>query len=190
TKINEVTDAMPVPDWVPLLAKFATLVVVVASFQALGALTAMAIQLAKGHLQLEPQVYLKTLSVDSIIYVLMGGLALVLQVFSNNKFVGYALLVLVMVGQAVLGLMDFTHNLYNFGSWPIARYSDMNGYGHFLSGQLWFQAYWGVFLLASMLLAAALWVRGVGMGRRQRWSLARQRLHGPLGAGLAVSVGA
>ena len=187
-RLDEVTDAMPVPNWMPLLAKFVALVAVIASFQAVGALVAMVIQLAQGHTRLEPLVYLKMLSVDSIVYVLMGGLALVLQVLANNKFVGYALLIVVLVGQTVLGLMDYTHNLYNFGTWPIAPWSDMNGYGHFLPAQLWFQAYWGLFLLGALLLASALWVRGVAMGRRQRWSLAKQRLRGRLGGGLAASV--
>lgn len=186
-RIHEVGDAMPVPNWVPLLAKFFALVAVIASFQAVGALAAIAIQLGKGYTQIEPLLYLKTLALDSIVYVLMGGLALVLQVFTNNKFVGYALLIVVMILQSVLGLLDLTNNLYNFGSWPIAPYSDMNGYGHFLKGQLWFQGYWGVFLLALLLLAAAFWVRGVGMGWRQRLSLARQRLRGPLGVAVAVS---
>lgn len=187
-KINEVTDAMPVPNWVPLLAKFVTLVAVIFTFQALGAFTAMAIQLVKGYTQLEPMVYAKTLAVDSTIYVLMGGLALVLQVLTNNKFVGYALLILVLVGQSVLGLLDLTNNLYNFGSWPNAPYSDMNGYGHFLPAQLWFQAYWGLFLLALLLLASAFWVRGVAMGRRQRWSLGRQRIRGRTGVALTASL--
>ncbi len=187
-KLNEVTDAMPVSNWVPLLAKFLTLVAVIACFQALGAVASMAIQLSKGYTQLEPLVYLKMLSVDSIIFVLMGGLALVLQVLSNNKFVGYALLVVVLIGQMVLGLLDYTHNLYNFGGWPNAPYSDMNGYGHFLAAQAWFQAYWGLFLLGLLLLSSALWVRGTAVGRKQRWSLARQRLRGPLGGGLAATV--
>ena len=189
-KLDEVTDAMPVPNWVPLLAKFLALVAVIASFQAIGAITAMIIQLCKGYTQLEPLLYLKTLAVDSIIYVLMGGLALVLQVFTNNKFVGYAALIVVLIGQSVLGMLDFTHNLYNFGNWPIAPHSDMNGYGHFLGAQLWFQSYWGLFLAALMLLAAAFWVRGVGMGRKQRFSLAGQRLRGRLGLGFALCVAA
>ncbi|MFC0679572.1 ABC transporter permease/M1 family aminopeptidase [Lysobacter korlensis] len=187
-RIHEVTDATPVPNWVPLVAKFAALVAVVASFQALGAVTAMAIQLAKGYTQLEPLVYLKTLSVDSIVYVLMGGLALALQVFTNNKFIGYASLIVVLIGQSVLGYLDYTHNLYNFGTWPIAQYSDMNGYGHFLQGQLWFQAYWALFLLTLMLLANALWVRGVSAGWRHRVGIARQRLQGGPGMALAASL--
>jgi ABC-type transport system involved in multi-copper enzyme maturation permease subunit len=187
-KINEVTDAMPMPNWVPLTAKFATLVTVILAFQVAGALASIVIQLAKGYTQLEPLVYIKVLLVDSVIYVLMGGLALCLQVFTNNKFVGYALLILVMVLQAALGALDFTQNLYTFGGWPNAPYSDMNGYGHFLAAQLWFQAYWGLLLLALLLLSAALWVRGTALGRQQRIALARQRVRGPLGAGVVASV--
>jgi len=187
-KIGEVSDAMPVPNWVPLLAKFATLIAVIVSFQLVGAIAAMLIQLAKGYTQLELLVYAKTLLLNSAGYILMGGLALCLQVFCNNKFIGYAVLIVVMILQSVLGLLDFTHNLYTFGEWPNAPYSDMNGYGHFLSAQLWFQGYWGVFLLVMLLLAVAFWVRGVGGGRRERFVLARQRLSGRLGGALAVSV--
>jgi len=187
-KIDAVTDAMPVPNWVPLLAKFVTLLAVVAVFQLSGAIVAMLVQLAKGYTQFEPLVYLKVLAVNSVTYVLMGGLALVLQVLCNNKFIGYALLIVVMIGQIVLGVMGFDHYLYNFGNWPDAPYSDMNGYGHFLSAQFWFQSYWELFLLCLLLLAAAFWVRGVGGGRRERFTLARARLHGKLGAAFAVSL--
>ncbi|WP_066097264.1 ABC transporter permease/M1 family aminopeptidase [Xanthomonas massiliensis] len=183
-----ITDAMPVPNWVPLLGKFLVLLVVIAAFQAVGALTAIAVQLGKGYTHVEPLLYLKTLALGSIVYVLMGGMALVLQVLSNNKFLGYALLVLVLVGQAVLGMLDYTQSLYNFGTWPVAPYSDMNGYGHFLAGQLAFQGYWALCLLALMLLAAMLWVRGSDGAWRMRARLARQRARGPLGVALAASV--
>jgi hypothetical protein len=64
----------------------------------------------------------------------------------------------------------------------------MNGYGHFLPGQLAFQGYWALFLLTLMCLASALWVRGVSQGLRQRLALAGRRLRGPTGvfAGLAA----
>ncbi|MBN8214964.1 MAG: ABC transporter permease subunit [Xanthomonadales bacterium] len=186
-KIHEVTDAMPVPNWVPLTAKFGALVAVIACFQMLGGIVAILIQLGKGHTQLELAVYAQTLMLNSLVFVLMGGLALCLQVFTNNKYIGYALLVLVLIGQIVLGTLDYTHNLYNYASAPNAPYSDMNGYGHFLQGQLWFQAYWGVFLLLLLLLSAALWVRGVSGSMRERLRLARRRLTGPLGIATALS---
>lgn len=186
--MHEVSDAMPVPGGMPLAAKFLTLVAVVLSFQLAGGLAAAGVQLAKGYTQFEPLVYAKTLALDSVVYVLMGGLALCLQVFTNSKFVGYALLIGVMVLQGVMGYFDLTHNLYSFGSWPIAPYSDMNGYGHFARAQLWFQSYWGALLLAMLLVAAAFWVRGVAGSGRERLLEAKRRLRGPLGAALAASL--
>lgn len=186
-KLGEVTDAMPVPNWVPLAAKFSALVLVVLCFQALGGITSILIQLGKGYAQIEPTVYVKILLINALAYILMGGLALVLQVFTNNKFIGYGLLILVLVAQGALGLMDFSHNLYTFGSSPNAPYSDMNGYGHFLGAQLWFLLYWALFLAALMILASVFWVRGVAPSRRERFALARQKLRGRAGAALALS---
>jgi len=186
-KIHEVTDAMPVPNWVPLAAKFGALIVVIAGFQAFGGVVAILIQLAKGYTQIEPGIYAQTLLLNSIIYLLMGGLALCLQVFTGNKYAGYGLLLLVFIGQMLLGALDFTHNLYNYAGAPNAPYSDMNGYGHFLKTQLWFQGYWGLFLCMLLLLSAAFWVRGNSGGFRERVRLARQRLRGPLGAATALS---
>ncbi|TQD44865.1 M1 family aminopeptidase, partial [Marilutibacter aestuarii] len=186
-RIHEVTDAMPLPDWLPLSAKFCTLVLVVASFQATGALVAMAIQGFKGTVAIEPAVYLKTLSVDSLIYVLMGGAALCLQVLSNNKFAGYALLILVLVVQATLGMLDYTHHLYTFGSWPIAPYSDMNGYGHFLRGQLAFEGYWLLFMAVLLLVSVAMWVRGSESSWGRRLSRARERMRGRLAWATALA---
>ena len=180
-RIHEVADALPVHGAVPLAAKFLTLVAVVACFQLVGGLAAVVMQLSQGHADIEPLVYAKTLAMDSVIYVLMGGLALCLQVFTNSKFIGYALLVMVMVLQGVLGYFDLTHNLYNFGSWPIAPWSDMNGYGHFAGPQLWFQAYWAALLLALLLLSVSFWVRGTAGSVRERLALARRRLSGGLG---------
>jgi len=187
-KIHEVTDAMPVPNWVPLAAKFGALIAVICCFQLLGGMTAILIQLAKGHTQLELVVYAKTLALDGVWFVLMGGLALCLQVFTNNKFAGYGLVILVLVAQAVLGALDFTHNLYNYGASPAGPYSDMNGFGHFLGAKLWFQGYWGLFLLVLLLLSAALWVRGVSGGARERLRLARARMRGPRGVATAFAL--
>ena len=186
-RIAGITDATPVPNWVPLLGKFLALVAVVLSFQAIGGLASILVQLSKGYTHIEPLLYVKTLLLNSTVFVLMGGMALVLQVLSNNKFLGYALLILVLIGQSVLGLLDYAQDIYNYASAPNAPYSDMNGYGHFLTAQLAFQGYWALCLLVLLLLCAALWVRGVDGGLRTRLRLARQRLRGGLGVALGTA---
>ncbi len=187
-KLGEVTDAMPIANWLPLAAKFIALVFVVLCFQALGGLTSILIQLGKGYTQIEPMVYLKILALNSIAFILLGGLSLVLQVFTNNKFVGYGLLIVVLIAQAVLGMMDFSHNLYSYASTPNASYSDMNGYGHFLTAQLWFTSYWALFLGILLILASAFWVRGVAPSGRERIALAKQKLRGVSGVAMTIFV--
>ncbi|MEG1118036.1 MAG: hypothetical protein RSE46_23580, partial [Janthinobacterium sp.] len=105
---------------------------------------------------------------------------------SNNKFIGYLLVILLMVAQMVLGMLHLEHNLYAFGGTPAIQYSDMNGYGHFLTGWAWFALYWSLFTVALVMLARAFWVRGLAAGWRARLRLARQRLQGRAGAALAV----
>ncbi len=187
-KLGEVTDAMPVSNWVPLTAKFTALVLVVLCFQALGGITSILIQLGKGYTLIEPMVYVKTLTLNSANFILLGGLALVLQVYTNNKFVGFGFLIVFLASLTALNAMDFTHNLYIFGSSPNAQYSDMNGYGHFLVAQLSFLSYWAICLVALLILASAFWVRGVTPSGRERLSLAKQRLSGKLGVAMAISL--
>ncbi len=186
-RLGEVTDAMPVPDWVPLAAKTTVLAGVLVVFQALGALTAMGFQLSQGHTDLEPGLYAAALGLDVAYFILLGGLAIALQVYTDNKFIGYAAMIGVLVFQGLMNYWDFNQNLYLYGGMPGTPYSDMNGFGHFLAGRLWFTAYWGLALAVLLILAAAFWVRGVAPRGAERLRLARQRLAGARGIALVAA---
>jgi hypothetical protein len=187
-KLGEVTDAMPVPNWAPLAAKAGALIAVVAIFALAGMLAGMAFQAWRGYGNFEPGVYLQGLLIGGMPFVLLGLLALALQVFTNSKFIGYLAIIVLFVTQAVLGILNFDHNLYNYAGAPLAPYSDMNGWGHWLGGTFWFYGYWALAALALMLLASAFWVRGVAGSARERIAQARDRLSGPLGAALAATL--
>jgi ABC-2 type transport system permease protein len=183
-KIADVHDAMPVPDWAPLVAKIGALIGVVMGFLVTGALVAIGLQLVLGGAPIEPLLYLKGVLLAALPFVLMGLGALFLQVISNNKFLGIFLMLLLMVSQVALGMLNLNHNLYNYAALPSIMYSDMNGYGHFLAGWSWFALYWSLFALALMLLAQAFWVRGLAADWRARVRLAGRRLAGAQGAAL------
>jgi len=185
-KIADVNDAMPVPNWAPLLAKSLALVGVVLAFLLIGSLATMAIQLVRGGAPIEPLLYLKGVLVSGLPFILMGLFAVVLQVITNNKFIGYLLMVLLMVSQVVLGVMHFDHNLYNIGGLPRTPYSDMNAYGHFIAGWAWFALYWTLFTVAALILAQAFWVRGLSNTWRERVRVAGRRLKGSSGVALAL----
>lgn len=181
-RIAEATDATPVPGWVPLLAKTGALFAVIFAFMAIGVLASMVYQLALGHTSLEPGLYLRAMLIDSMLFVLMGIGAVFLQVMTNQKFIGYALFIVVFLLQTILAALHFEHNLYNFAGAPTLIYSDMNGYGHLLTPWGWFQAYWSVFAAMLLVIATAFWVRGAAPSWRGRCSQAMRSLRGGQGA--------
>ncbi|WP_306394428.1 ABC transporter permease/M1 family aminopeptidase [Telluria beijingensis] len=185
-RIADVSDAMPMPNWAPLVAKSLALVGVVLAFLFAGILTAIAIQLFRGGAPVEFGVYLKGVFMAGLPFVLMALVAIVLQVVTNNKFIGYLLMIVLMVSQIVLSVMHFDHNLYNIALLPNTPYSDMNGFGHFVTGWAWFALYWTLFCLAALIVAQAFWVRGLSVEWRFRVRAAGQRLKGGPGVALAV----
>jgi len=185
-RIADVNDAMPVPNWAPLVAKSLALAGVVLAFLATGIVAAVVIQLVRGGAPIEPGLYVQGMLIASVPFILMGLIAIVLQVITNNKFIGYGLMILLMVSQVVAGVMHLDHNLYNIAGLPRTPYSDMNGYGHFLAGWAWFVLYWSVFVVGALIVAQAFWVRGLSLDWRSRVRTAGRRLKGPSGAALAA----
>jgi hypothetical protein len=181
-RIAEATDATPVPGWVPLLAKTGALFAVVLTFMAVGVLASMVYQLSMGYTNLEVGLYLRSMLLDSMPFLLTAIAAVFLQVMSNQKFIGYALFILVFVLQTVLVSMRFEHNLYTYAGSPVLTYSDMNGYGHLLRAWSWFNVYWSVFAAMLLVIAAAFWVRGSAPSWRSRWTHGLRSLRGRKGA--------
>jgi ABC-2 type transport system permease protein len=181
-RISEATDAAPVPGWVPLLAKTAALFTVVLTFMAIGVLASISYQLLVGHTHLEIDLYVATMLLDSMPFVLTAVAAVFLQVISNQKFIGYALFIVVFVLQTVLISVHLEHNLYTYAGSPVLTYSDMNGFGHLLRPWAWFNAYWSVFATMLLVISAAFWVRGMAPSWRGRWSQAMRQLRGRQGA--------
>jgi ABC-type transport system involved in multi-copper enzyme maturation permease subunit len=186
-KLAEVTDAMPVPNWVYLAGKLAAQVVVVLAFTAVGIVTAMACQLVTGYSNLEPLVYLKGFVEMVVPFLLVCFVASFVQVATGNKFVGYLVMILLLIYTDVLDSLGLDHNLYRFPNTRNAPYSDMNGYGHFTAPVFWFNVYWAFFAAGLTGLAAMFWMRGTDTSLRTRLRLAGQRLTGPMRVVLAVA---
>jgi ABC-type transport system involved in multi-copper enzyme maturation permease subunit len=189
-RINEVTDAFPLSDWIPLMAKLAALAAVIVIFLLAGSIECAVYQLIRGYHHLEPSLYLANIALTAFQFALVGALMLFLQVIANNKFIGYLLTVIFLVSRITLTQLHFDHHLYNYGSAPEARYSDMNGYGHFLAGHLWFQAYWACLAVGMLVVAVLYWPRGTSQGWQERTRIARQRFGAPPRLILALSLAA
>ena len=72
----------------------------------------------------------------------LAVLALFIQVLVPHKFVGWLVMLVVIVSQIVLARLGYEHNLYQYAAGPDVPLSDMNGQGHFAADRAWFRAYW------------------------------------------------
>jgi ABC-type transport system involved in multi-copper enzyme maturation permease subunit len=187
--LSDVTDALPVPLWVLWSAKLTALFVVVAIVLLVGGATAIVMQLWQGYTDLELPLYAKGLFLEiGVPFAQLAVLALVAQVLTNQRFVGYLVMILYFISIPVLGALDFDHNLYRYASSPAAPYSDMNGYGPYVKPLFWFNLYWTFAAAALVIVVHLFWVRGRETAWRTRQSLARQRFRGPARVALAAAL--
>lgn len=174
--LHEVHDALPVPSWVPMLGKLGALWAAVFVLLGVAGLTGMGIQLVQGYTHVEPALYFEGLWGLSLSqWALVCVLALFFQVLVDHKFLGFFLMLLYFVSQAVLPALDLEHGIYRFGWAPATPYSDMNRYGHFVTPALWYRLYWTLFAAGLLVVANLLWVRGTDKGLRLRLREARRR---------------
>ncbi len=175
--LTEVVDAMPTPNWIPLAAKTAALLSAVGLLMVTAMGTSIIIQLTGGFSQIEFDLYAKGLfGVQLTNWALICVLAIFCQVVANHKYLGFGLVVLFFIGNQVLPMLDFEHRLYRYASAPSPAYSDMNQYGHFVDGMVWFRLYWICAALCMLLIANLFWLRGTDNRLRLRIIEARRRV--------------
>jgi ABC-2 type transport system permease protein len=180
-RMGQMMDALPVPSWLPLVAKTIALVGLQALLLVIAMLCAMAIQLAHGYLALEPGLYLRTLfGVLLPQYALLAVLAIAAQAIINQRYLAYFVLVLYYVATLTVSGFGLGHPMLLYANLPDITYSAMNGFGHALPLRRALLAYWGGAALMLATLALVLWPRGVSDSLSERLRLARRRLSMPV----------
>jgi len=179
-KLNDVYDAMPAPTWSMWLGKLTALLIMLYATLAAAVLTTISVQLAKGYYNLELGVYAKSVFfVTGIDVVMFAVLTFFAHIVTNNKNVGYLFALLYIISFSALNALHFEHRLYQVLNLPDIRYSDMNGFGHYLAQHLWFMLYWGLFAGVLLVAAHLLWVRGTETSLGMRGRIAMQRFGKP-----------
>jgi hypothetical protein len=193
-RVDQMLDALPVPSWLPLLGKTLSLIGLQAVMLVVAMLCGMLIQLFKGYFALEPALYLQSLFLIKLPqYALVAVLAIALQVLINQKYLAYFAMGLYYAATVSFGTLGLDHPLILYGTSPEFIYSAMNGFGHFLARERWFELYWGGAALMLMVLALVFWPRGCNAEWGSRFQLARRNLSRPVlvtfALGLALFVG-
>ena len=176
-RIDGITNALPTSTGAGLLAKFAALVTVIVVVMCFATLAGMVTQLLNGYTRFQPMVYLTYLIIPATLgFAFFTALAMLVHVLVNNKYLGYFVFILLVVLNTFgWSALDVESNLVQLNGSSGLRYSDMNGFGPFLPGWIFFRVYWMTF--AAILLYAS-WlflVRGNDTAWRWRWHNAKQR---------------
>ncbi|NBB87982.1 MAG: hypothetical protein GVY12_17415 [Bacteroidetes bacterium] len=183
--VQPIHDVLPVPSGLALASKFVALVGMVAVLQAVVMAVGIATQLVKGYTEFELGLYVSELFGAGLVRnALFCALALVVHTIVNHKYTGHFLIILYFVSLPVLPQLGLEHPLYSFGGGVGMPYSDMNGYGHFVTRFTWTALHWSAVALVLALVARLFWVRGNETTLRARWQSARRRLSRPMLAGL------
>jgi ABC-type transport system involved in multi-copper enzyme maturation permease subunit len=175
-RLDEITDAIPGSEWVPLLGKFLGLGLVLALFTVLQMIAGILAQILMDYDTFEFGLYLKILfGLQLPEYLLFVVLALVVHVVVDQKYTGHMVAIIIYVFIALSSLFGVEHNLLVYGAGPGWSYTDMRGFGPSLVPWLWFKLYWTAWALLLAVVARLLWVRSKERGFRVRLKLAQAR---------------
>jgi len=178
SKINEVIDATSHTSFISLSAKALSLVAVTTILHFSFVISGILYQLFHGYTRIELDVYLLDFFYSNLmLYIIWSGIMIFIQVLVNNKYIGYFVSILVIfLWNILLMIFDTESNMLMLAEGPSIRYSDMNGFGPGLTGALWFNLYWVLFAVISLLIAGALWNRGVKSSLVERIKIAKAQV--------------
>ncbi len=193
--MGDIVDTMPVSNITFWLSKLIAISLVLALLYVFGFVVTVINQLLQGHPHLEIAQYVIRLGyVNLLPLVLTAILAFFLQVISPNKYIGMLLFVLYIISTITLSNFGFSHNMFQFSGAPRVFYSDINGYGTFLTSQHWYMLYWSGLSIVLASLTFALWHRGPATPLKARFKMMGYYLANSgkviIAGGLLVFVGA
>ena len=178
-RLHEIVDSTAAPDWTHLVPKIVAIALVLTATSLVAVATGMLVQLIKGYTHFELGSYALWFVLPMVIQaVQLAVLSVFVQVLVPQKFIGWGVMLLFVVGAFAFASAGFEHNLYNFSGTSPVPLSDMNGMGRFWKGAAWFQVYWSGFVTVLAVLAYALWRRGTTTALRPRLAALPRRLRG------------
>ena len=185
-RLAQIQDAMPLPTGLAYLGQIVAIILVMLGLFVVAIGIGMLAQLVQGYTYLEPELYAKELITTMLGLTITIILAFAIQLLVNNKFAGYAIIIVILFGWDQLRKVGLEHPLTQFDSGSIGPYSDLNGYRNPVGGYLAFKTYWlafvGLLLVGGLLLS----VRGTEESLKTRWMQARRRLTQPFAVALSA----
>jgi ABC-type transport system involved in multi-copper enzyme maturation permease subunit len=168
-KFNELLDSTPVASWIMTVPKIIAIFLALVAVNLAAMATGIAYQAIEGASDYGLGTYLSAFLIPSSIdMLLIAVLAVVVQVLSPNKYVGWGIIFLWFVATIFMGNMGWSNPLYVYPNTPSVPLSDFVGQGSFWWGAFVFRFYWAAFAVILAVIAHLLWPRGTDLGLRTR----------------------
>jgi ABC-type transport system involved in multi-copper enzyme maturation permease subunit len=182
TRMDEIHDALPIPDWLSYASRLTALLSIVMLVQFVAMLSGIAVQTWLGFHRYQFALYLKELFLrDASFFLFSAVLAFFIHAISPNKYVGYfAFVTFLILNVFIWRPLNVATYLARFGMRPSVTYSDFFGDAPFRASWDWFTLYWLLFCGLLSIGAVLFWPRGKQARWSERWHEAKLRFHGGL----------
>lgn len=169
TRLNEISDAVPVPDAILLISKYVSLAFLVCTLQ-VGLMGAgIAIQLTAGYYEFNIPLYLQMLFGAGLVeHLMFAAVALALHIIVNGKYIGHLVILLFYLYTLVAPRFGIGHKLLVFGSDTGLATSIFYEQTPFLFPFILLKLYWAGWAFIFIMLAKYLWVRGREISFKRR----------------------
>ncbi len=176
-KLNLIYDATSMSDFINLAGKYLGLILIYIVLIVSLIFSGVIFQTINGYYNYEFQVYFYGFFLEVLPFLALFTLiAFFAQVVTNHKFVGILVVLVFFMVNVGMALLGYDHDLYFFGGSSLAKYSDMNGYGHFLKPYLIIKSYWFLFALLLLIFASIISVRGTETNLIKRLKTSKYRV--------------
>ena len=160
--LDQIYNSLPHRTWTMFAAKLVAMIGIVAVVLAACMVAGVVTQALKGYTNFEIGLYLKEFFVvDLLRFIPLIALSMLVHTLVNNKYLAFFIFIAILITNGyVWRTMDVESNLVQFNGSPSYVYSDMNGYGPFVTAYVWFRVYWLLFVGLLSMTAIFFWVRG------------------------------
>ena len=186
-KADQIMDSLPIPNWIFMMSKLITLILIPGIMLAVLMVIGIGIQTWRGFYDYQISLYLKQLFLlDLTDYALLCVLAFMIQVFVNHKYMGHFIMILYFLFTMFSSQFGLDHTLYRYGSGSNATYSDMNGFEPYIKRLFIYKIYWGSFAVILGFISNIFWNRGLTGDFKSRCEIAKTRMTSKLKNGSIV----
>jgi ABC-2 type transport system permease protein len=161
TRMDEIHDALPVPDWLSYASRLTALIAIVLLVQLVVMLSGVVVQAANGYHRYRFGLYLsETFLRGGSMFLFLGVLAFFMHAIAPNKYLGYAAYIVFLALNFFIWPLNVATYLVQFGRRPEVTYSDFFGDAPFRASWTWFTIYWMLFCGLLSIAAVLFWPRG------------------------------